>query len=675
MVTVICVTYNQKKYIKDALNGFVMQKTNFDFKVIVADDCSTDGTSEIVSNYAKRYPGIIEHIRNEKNIGALSNFFSIFNKIETKYVAFCDGDDFWIDENKLQKQFEFMEENEDVTILTHKVKVICSKNSPYYEFYKKNAYFPRNNNVNKKLGFKDLMLDFCQTSGTFIRYNKPSINFSNINKEIIGADSLLYCLQINNGYYYIMPECMSVYRKEDSGISAGISRNMQFSLLETRKLFFATLDFVKKYIFDNNKLMQDAVNARYKLEVKNYVNALIELNKWEYLEKLQDYPYAYAQAKLYLLQNYPGFSIKNREKYIKLLGFPIVYKKGNDFCNKTYFLKIPVYSKQIKSNFTISRDLFRIISTKKSQNKKTVKILGITVYKKENLSNLKKGNILEINKNKKFSTDVSQALLNDIKNKINYEHANIKTWIQANTLHPKIFSCCRNLFYGKEVVCCGCGPTVQHYTPIPNAIHIGVNRAYKNNSIDFNYLFAQDKFIEGAQDFLNYRENTCKKFLGIQGEQRLKNIEHLGIYRLPPENFTYKNVYPYILSEKKYEQWAFDITIQPFSDYYGTIFSVLQFVCFANPKRIFLVGFDMSKDHFYKDNNIQKGNPYNGQLAGWPKFKDILERYYSNIEVITINPVGLKGIFKDVYTDEYLEKYIKISSYGKEEPRRLKEVL
>lgn len=117
MVTVQCCTYNQKKYIADALNSFVNQEVNFRYEVIVHDDASNDGTTEIIKNYAKKYPSLIKPIFESKNIysefgcGGLTNIMSQYTR--GKYIAICEGDDYWYDIFKLQKQFDFLENNSE----------------------------------------------------------------------------------------------------------------------------------------------------------------------------------------------------------------------------------------------------------------------------------------------------------------------------------------------------------------------------------------------------------------------------------------------------------------------------------------------------------------------------------------------------------------------------------
>lgn len=111
MVSVICVTYNQKNYIRAAIDSLVNQKVDFEYEILIHDDASTDGTTEIVREYESRYPQV-KCIYEEKNLylnGIAFLWDLVENQAKGKYIALCDGDDFWIDEYKLQKQFDAME--------------------------------------------------------------------------------------------------------------------------------------------------------------------------------------------------------------------------------------------------------------------------------------------------------------------------------------------------------------------------------------------------------------------------------------------------------------------------------------------------------------------------------------------------------------------------------------
>lgn len=116
LVTIQCLTYNHEPYIRKCLEGFIMQKTNFRFEAIVHDDASTDGTAEIVREYSEKYPGIIRAFFETENQYSKHN--GVIGKIirentHGKYIAMCEGDDFWIDPLKLQKQVDFLESHPD----------------------------------------------------------------------------------------------------------------------------------------------------------------------------------------------------------------------------------------------------------------------------------------------------------------------------------------------------------------------------------------------------------------------------------------------------------------------------------------------------------------------------------------------------------------------------------
>lgn len=117
MVTIRCMTYNHEPYIRQCLEGFIKQKTDFNYIAIVHDDASTDNTATIIREFAKRYPDIIKPIYEERNLfqnGKWNQLRQIIDdKTKSKYIAFCEGDDYWTDPLKLQKQVDFLEANPD----------------------------------------------------------------------------------------------------------------------------------------------------------------------------------------------------------------------------------------------------------------------------------------------------------------------------------------------------------------------------------------------------------------------------------------------------------------------------------------------------------------------------------------------------------------------------------
>ena len=101
LLTVLLITYNHKEYIEKSIKSVLEQKTDFNFLIRILDDCSTDGTSDIVKHYEKQYPEKIQHILRKKNIGVVDNIYEGLKSISTNYFAELEGDDYWCDENKL----------------------------------------------------------------------------------------------------------------------------------------------------------------------------------------------------------------------------------------------------------------------------------------------------------------------------------------------------------------------------------------------------------------------------------------------------------------------------------------------------------------------------------------------------------------------------------------------
>ncbi|HCB62180.1 MAG: hypothetical protein A2W93_10765 [Bacteroidetes bacterium GWF2_43_63] len=122
-VSVAVVTYNHEKYIAPALDSILKQQTNFKFEIIIRDNCSKDKTTEICQKYAKKNPDKIRHILQPTNVGLRKNNIITWKACRGKYVAMCEGDDYWTDENKLQKQVDLLESNPEYGICFHQTVV------------------------------------------------------------------------------------------------------------------------------------------------------------------------------------------------------------------------------------------------------------------------------------------------------------------------------------------------------------------------------------------------------------------------------------------------------------------------------------------------------------------------------------------------------------------------
>lgn len=233
--------------------------------------------------------------------------------------------------------------------------------------------------------------------------------------------------------------------------------------------------------------------------------------------------------------------------------------------------------------------------------------------------------------------------------------------LPALRTHPQVFEKYKNLYQGKNVVLMATGPSCRHYLPMADAIHVGVNSAYLNDKVKLDYLFIQDcypTFSNGQDAILAY---PCKKFFGIHylqaADEPYASIPQVA-NDANVERYYFLDYYPEHLAH--YARINADITTRPLTTYGSVSFAALDFILWTNPKKVFLVGCDNSAVHFDGMTDKHKRNPANvidvrsgGLIKGWKAFKEFAERHYPQTEIISVNPVGLKGLFKDIYTQEY----------------------
>lgn len=212
MVSVWCRTYNHVNYIKDALDGLVSQQTDFIYKVIVFDDASMDGTSDIVRAYAEKYPEIIHAIIAKENIYHHPDTKKIIADIwkqhlTGKYMAFCEGDDFWIDNNKLQMQVDYMETHPECTMYMHNALWLNCRNGAM------KAGNPYKGKDEWDISAEELIMQYngYPSTASFL-FKREQINKPQFFAEVHASDytTILYALATGNVHY--SSRIMSVYR-------------------------------------------------------------------------------------------------------------------------------------------------------------------------------------------------------------------------------------------------------------------------------------------------------------------------------------------------------------------------------------------------------------------------------------------------------------------------------
>lgn len=238
MVSVCCATYNHEKYIEKTLQGFVNQKTDFTFEVLIHDDASTDGTVAIIEKYREQYPEIIKSIYQKEN--QYSKGIKItptfqYPRVKGKYIAFCEGDDYWCDEYKLQKQVEVMEKNKACSICVHTVGCMNEKGELL------EGVFP-NLNLEEGIIEKQKMLYYILTSGVQIfqtssyffrsKYlEELLLNFPEFMEASKVGDLPTVLFLITKGNVFYISEKMSLYRKNsDNSWSQQILRQPEYAI-------------------------------------------------------------------------------------------------------------------------------------------------------------------------------------------------------------------------------------------------------------------------------------------------------------------------------------------------------------------------------------------------------------------------------------------------------------
>lgn len=260
-VVSVCVqTYQHASYIKDCLDGILMQKTDFPFEILLGEDASTDGTREICMEYAQKYPEKIKlflHHR-ENNIKINGNPSGRFNMLYNLYsargehIAFCEGDDYWTDPLKLQKQVGFLENNNDYSFSFHPVKV---KN----EIKESNYAYPSPSK--QTLLFKDILKKhYIATCSIVFKscYFQPS--YPKFFFNCIMGDIPLELILVSKGKVYFFKEYMAIYRKNAGGITMSAEQKKKgrkgylyvyrsiLKLLFPKYFFILSLKWLKTYV-------------------------------------------------------------------------------------------------------------------------------------------------------------------------------------------------------------------------------------------------------------------------------------------------------------------------------------------------------------------------------------------------------------------------------------------
>ena len=277
-VSIHCLAYNHANYIEQAIQSFLRQKCNFKFEVLIHDDASKDGTADIIRKYEKMYPDIIKGYYQKENqyskgvyiLGAFQ-----YPRMRGKYVAVCEGDDYWIDENKLQKQYDYLESHEECSLVFHNAIVVDVNNKVV-----RNSFMPKN--VFYENYFKDsdslyscdeiIKLDFAPTNSLFFRRKDVPdyLDFFNKKRRVCG-DLAMRIFFSSRGYAFFFKDKMSAYR---SGVSGSASQLANESFLSRIKTLLGHIDILEDFNLLTNGLHEKSIKEAINLKLFCYYFAI-----------------------------------------------------------------------------------------------------------------------------------------------------------------------------------------------------------------------------------------------------------------------------------------------------------------------------------------------------------------------------------------------------------------
>jgi len=220
-------------------------------------------------------------------------------------------------------------------------------------------------------------------------------------------------------------------------------------------------------------------------------------------------------------------------------------------------------------------------------------------------------------------------------------------------LHQKVFPKYKNCHYGREVVLLGAGPSLNFYQPIPGAVHIGVNKVFLFDRVRLDYYFTADYTSTYYDKLALYDEPQVKRFYGILDPS-------ISLEWIIPESLAIKHGAEryYTISHWRHPplRYALHLESEPLGCNGSIAFPAMQFALYSNPRKIYIAGCDCSSDGHFNGEPQVAGKEFLDTtnrprlLYGWQKMKEFAQIWYPETEIISINPVGLKGLFSDMYT-------------------------
>lgn len=283
LVSVCCITYNHEDFLAQTIESVLMQETNFAVELVIGEDCSTDRTRQIALDYQARYPERIRLLLPEKNLGIMGNLMDTLAACRGRYIAFVEGDDYWTDPHKLQRQVAEMEAQPGCALCIHDAEVFRQNSSePSYLFSSRyQTLLPKHE---AKITQANLVqFGWGIPSASMVFRSSSLLPLPAWFREVFSGDYTMQLLSTQHGYIYYLPQVMSRYRLHAGGVmqtshntlaqnQKRIFENKQYKRLLTRQ-FHAKVDEYLEYLYFERSEKMGATGNRYN-QLGNYLKAV-----------------------------------------------------------------------------------------------------------------------------------------------------------------------------------------------------------------------------------------------------------------------------------------------------------------------------------------------------------------------------------------------------------------
>ena len=243
LVSIQCLVYNHEPFLRQCLDGFVMQQTTFPFEAIVHDDASTDGSAAIIREYAEKYPDIIKPVyetENQWGKGTIKKNMDAVMSPKSKYIAICEGDDYWTDPHKLQLQVSFLEEHPDYSLSVHDFKVYEDVNQKFRNSHP--ISFLKKDKELYTLTLDDYKKGVFFTQTLTCVYRLSSLRESCYYSYPAKFDMTLFYALFTQGKCMLFNRDMGVYRIHSNSITSGDRRRRFHNYMDSRLLNFCAVE-------------------------------------------------------------------------------------------------------------------------------------------------------------------------------------------------------------------------------------------------------------------------------------------------------------------------------------------------------------------------------------------------------------------------------------------------